>query len=70
LASVCYYSVQNLTSYYLLAKNIRMTIYDTIMFPVALYDSLTLSRSMGKGASEQDAGDTRIMKSFIICVIH
>jgi len=58
LASVHYYLVQNLTSYYLLAKNLRMTIYETVMFPVVLYESLTLSRSRIKGASEQDAGDT------------
>ena len=52
MASVRYYSVQNLTSYYLLHKNIRITIYETIMLPVTLYVSLTLSRSMIKGASE------------------
>lgn len=57
MTSVHYYSFQNLTSYYLLAKNLRMTIYETIMFPVVLYESLTLSRSKIKGASEQDAGN-------------
>jgi hypothetical protein len=41
----------------MLVKNLRMTIYETIMFPVGLYESLTLSRSMIKGASEQDDGE-------------
>jgi hypothetical protein len=50
LVSVRYYSVQNLTSYHLLAKNLRMTIYETIMFPVVLYESHTLSRTVIKGA--------------------
>ena len=43
----CYYSVQNILSFRLLSKNLKIKIYKTIILPVVLYGceawSLTLS---------------------------
>jgi hypothetical protein len=44
--SVCYYSVQKLLSSFLIPKNVKIRIYETISIPVVLYGceirSLTL----------------------------
>ena len=37
LVNACYYSVQNLLSSSLLAKNLKIKIYRTIILPVVLY---------------------------------
>ena len=37
LGNACYYSVQNLLSYSLLSKTLKIKIYRTIIFPVVLY---------------------------------
>jgi hypothetical protein len=37
LGNACYHSVQNLLSYSLLSKNIKIRIYTTIILPVVLY---------------------------------
>jgi len=37
LGNVCYYLVQNLLSYSLLSKNLKIKIYRTIILPVVLY---------------------------------
>jgi hypothetical protein len=46
LGNACYYSVQNLFSFRLLSKNLKIKIYRTIILPVVLYGcedwSLTL----------------------------
>jgi hypothetical protein len=34
---VCYHSVQNLLSYSLLSRNLKIKIYKTIMLPIVLY---------------------------------
>ena len=39
----CYYSVQNILSFRLLPKNIRINIFRTIILPVVLYGCETLS---------------------------
>jgi hypothetical protein len=41
--SACYHSVQNLLSYRLLFKNIKIRIYKTIILPVVLYGGETWS---------------------------
>jgi hypothetical protein len=35
--NACYHSVQNLLSFHLLSKNIKIRIYETIILPVVLY---------------------------------
>ena len=37
LGNACYHSVQNILSYSLLSKNIKIRIYRTIILPVILY---------------------------------
>jgi hypothetical protein len=41
--NACYYSVQNLLSFRLLSKNLKVRIYKTIVFPVVLYGCETWS---------------------------
>jgi hypothetical protein len=41
--SLCYHSVQNLLSSRLLSKNVKVRIYNTIIFPVVLYGCETWS---------------------------
>jgi hypothetical protein len=56
LGNSCYYSVQNLLSSHLLSKNLKMTIYRTILLPVVLYGcgtwSLTLREEQRMGVFE------------------
>jgi hypothetical protein len=40
--NACYLSVQNLLSYRLLSKNLKIKIYSTIILPIVFYGSLTL----------------------------
>jgi len=51
LGNACYYSVQNLLSFRLLFKNLKIKIYRTIILPVVLYGcetwSLTLRKERG-----------------------
>jgi hypothetical protein len=51
LGNACHYSVQNLWSYRLLPKNLKIKIYRTIILPVVLYGceawSLTLRGNVG-----------------------
>jgi hypothetical protein len=35
--NACYHSVQNLLSFHLLSKNVKIRIYKTIILPVVLY---------------------------------
>jgi hypothetical protein len=44
--NICYHSVQNLLSSRLLSKNIKIRIYNTIILPVVLYGSETLSLTL------------------------
>jgi hypothetical protein len=44
----CYYSVQNLLSSRLIAKNLKIKIYKTIILPVVLYGCETWSLSLGE----------------------
>jgi hypothetical protein len=50
LGNACFHSAQKLLSSHLLSKNLKITIYKTIILPVILYGcgtwSLTLSRSL------------------------
>jgi hypothetical protein len=41
--SACYHSAQNLLPSCLLSKNIKIVIYKTIILPVGLYGSLSLT---------------------------
>jgi len=41
--NVCYHSVQNLLSFSLLSKNLKIKIYRTIILPVVLYGCETWS---------------------------
>jgi hypothetical protein len=54
--NACHYSVQNLLSYRLLLKNIKIRIYKTIILPVVLYGceawSLTLREECRLGVFE------------------
>jgi hypothetical protein len=45
--NACYLSVQSLLSSRLLSKNLKISIYKTIILPVVLYGSLTLSEEHG-----------------------
>jgi len=40
-ANACYHSVQNLLSFSLLSKNIKIMLYRTITLPVVLYGCAT-----------------------------
>jgi hypothetical protein len=42
LGNACYHPVQNLLSFCLLSKNVKIRIYKTIILPLFLYGSLTL----------------------------
>jgi hypothetical protein len=44
--NACYYSVQNLLSFTLLSKNLKIRIYRTIILPVVLYGCETWSLTM------------------------
>jgi hypothetical protein len=44
--NACYYSVQNLLSFRLLSKNIKIRIYKTIILPVVLYGCETWSLTL------------------------
>ena len=46
LGNACYYSVQNLLSSSLLSKTLKIKIYRTIIFPVALYGCETWSLTL------------------------
>jgi hypothetical protein len=46
LGNACYYSVQNLLSFRLLSKNIKIKIYRTIILPVVLYGCEAWSLTM------------------------
>ena len=46
LGNACYYSLQNLLSYRLLSKNLKIKIYITIIFPVVLYGCETWSLTL------------------------
>ena len=43
LGNACYYGVQNLLSFSLLSKNLKIKIYRTIILPVVLYGCETWS---------------------------
>jgi hypothetical protein len=42
----CYHSVQNLFSFHLLSKNVKIRIYKTIILPVVLYGCETWSLTL------------------------
>ena len=44
--NVCYHSVQNLLSYRLLSKNLKIKVYRTIILPVVLYGCETWSLTL------------------------
>jgi hypothetical protein len=44
--NICYHSVQNLLSFCLLLKNLKIRIYKTIIFPVVLYGCETWSLAL------------------------
>ena len=46
LGNACYYSVQNLLSYRLLSKNLKIWIHRTIILPVVLYGCETWSLTL------------------------
>jgi hypothetical protein len=45
--NACYYSFQNLLSFRLISKNIKIKIYKTVIFPVVLYGCETWSLTLG-----------------------
>jgi hypothetical protein len=46
--NACYYSVQNLLSYRLISKNLKIKIYKSLILPVVLYGCETWSLTSGK----------------------
>jgi hypothetical protein len=44
--NACYYSVQNLLSYRLISKNLKIKIYKTVILPVVLYGCETWSLTL------------------------
>ena len=46
LGNACYHSVQNLLSFRLLSKNLKMKIYRTVILPVVLYGCETWSLTL------------------------
>jgi hypothetical protein len=46
LGNACYHSVKNILSFRLLATNIKITIYKTIILPVVLYGCETWSLTL------------------------
>jgi hypothetical protein len=46
--NACYYSVQNLLSYRLISKNLKIKIYKTVILPVVLYGCETWSLTLGE----------------------
>ena len=46
LGNACYHAVQNLLSSSLLSKNLKIKIYRTIIFPIALYGCETWSLTL------------------------
>ena len=46
LGNACYHSVQNLLSYRLLSKNLKIKIYRTIILPAVLYECETWSLTL------------------------
>jgi len=44
--NACYHSVQNLSSFRLLSKNLKIKIYRTVILPVVLYGCETLSLTL------------------------
>jgi hypothetical protein len=44
--NVCYYSVQNLLSFRLVSKNLKIKIYKTVILPVVLYGCETWSLTL------------------------
>jgi hypothetical protein len=51
--NACYHSVQNLLSSRLLSKNIKISIYKTIILPVVLYGCKIWSRTL-KGSTQTE----------------
>ena len=49
LGNACYHSVQNLLSFRLLSKNLKIKIYRTIIFLVVLYGCETWSLTLREG---------------------
>ena len=49
--SDCYHSVENIVSYSLLYKNVKIKIYRTIMLPVVLYGCQTWSLTLREESS-------------------
>jgi hypothetical protein len=47
--NACYYSVQNLLSSCLISKNLKIKIYETVIFPVVLYGCETWSLTLREG---------------------
>jgi hypothetical protein len=47
-AGACYHSVQNISSFHLLSKNIKIRIYKTVILPVVLYGCETWSLTLGE----------------------
>jgi hypothetical protein len=48
LGNASYYSDQNLLSYYVISKNIRIKIYKTVILPIVLYGCETSSLTLGE----------------------
>jgi hypothetical protein len=46
LGNACYYSVQNLLSFCLISKNLKIEIYKTVILPVVLYGCKTWSLTL------------------------
>jgi hypothetical protein len=46
--NACYYSVQNLVSFRLISKNLKIKIYKTVILPVVLYGCETWSLTFGE----------------------
>jgi hypothetical protein len=44
--NACYHSVQNVLSFHLLSKDVKITIYKTIILPVVLYGCETWSSTL------------------------
>jgi hypothetical protein len=48
LGNACYHSVQNLLSFRLISKNLKIKIYKTVILPVVLYGCETWSLTLGE----------------------
>jgi hypothetical protein len=62
--NACYHSVQNLLSFRLLSKNIKIRIHKTLILPVVLYGCETLSLTLKEELSLRVFENTVLRRIF------